>query len=71
MSSLKVGEMVPAACEAAEQCARYGDENAKDGWWFVRQWLCSWLLKKAQDDHMTPETADRWIERYRAIRGVK
>jgi hypothetical protein len=48
-----------------------GEDASIDGWWFVHQWLCKWLLDKASDRAMHPEQADRWIARYVAIRGVK
>ena len=42
-----------------------------DGWWFLRLWLCKVCLKLAERHSDKPETADSWIKRYQAIRGIE
>jgi hypothetical protein len=42
-----------------------------DGWRWLRDWLARWCLIRAQDCSIYNESADRWIRRYQAIRGIE
>lgn len=45
--------------------------GSNDGWWFLRLWLCKVCLQIAERHSDKAETADKWIERYQAIREIE
>ena len=40
-------------------------------WTWLRNCLASWCLERAKETAGNDAQADEWIERYRAIRGIK
>lgn len=47
------------------------DGGRQDGWWWLRQWLCIVLIRRAEKNSGNPEVADLWYARYQAVRGIK
>lgn len=46
--------------------------NGSDGWWWIKQWLCMVLIRRAEKCAMrSPLQADLWFRRYQAIREIQ
>lgn len=54
-----------------EALACFGHVNNAGGWSWFRNCLAAWCLERAMDLSGNPDLADRWIQRYRAIRSIE
>lgn len=43
----------------------------RDGWRWLRQYLCKLCIRKAEESLENPAKADLWYRRYQAIRGIE
>lgn len=60
-------------CRAEKQRAAFDwsfNQGSVNKWEFMRDCLARWCLQRAADESTNQASADRWMDRYRAIRGI-
>lgn len=49
----------------------HGSYGLGDGWWWLKQWLCMVMIRRAEKCAMaSPAQADLWFKRYQALRSI-
>ena len=69
-----VGEFAETTINRMIEDGRSGGyrEGYADGWWWLKQWLCFVLIRRAEKCAISsPSEADLWFKRYQAIRDIQ